>query len=112
MMRVTGSLAFVAAGRAAFLVAKNKENEARRLFLPLKVNYGDDHRGLAYEIRSAQLDSPAGVIETSLVEWDSEPVTVTADEIMIPEERVRGAECDRRDSRMVARVSQRRRREG
>jgi RecA-family ATPase len=68
MMRVTGSLAFVAAARAAFLVAKDKENEAHRLFLPLKVNYGDDHGGLAYEIRSAQLGSPAGVIETSRVE--------------------------------------------
>jgi hypothetical protein len=82
MVRVSGSLAFVAAARAAFLVAKDKANETRRLFLPLKVNYGEDRTGLAYEFRAAQLDSAAGVIETSYVVWHDEPVSLTADEVM------------------------------
>ena len=82
MMRVTGSLAFVAAARAAFLVAKDKENEARRLFLPMKNNIGNDRTGLAFSVQSAQVDSAAGLIDTSRVMWEAEPVTVTADEAM------------------------------
>ncbi len=85
LMRVTGSLAFVAAARAAFIVAKDTENEARRLFLPLKNNIGNDQTGLAFTIQSAQVKSAAGLIETSRVMWESEAVTVTADEAMAPE---------------------------
>jgi hypothetical protein len=84
MLRVTGSLAFVAASRAAFLVAKDKENGARRLFLPMKNNIGNDSTGLAFELRSAQVASPAGVIDTCHVVWHSEVVTMTADEAMQP----------------------------
>lgn len=82
LMRVTGSLAFVAAARGAFLVAKDQGNPNRRLFLPLKNNIGSDQTGLAFAIRSAQMGSPAGVIETSNVVWEAEPVTITADEAM------------------------------
>jgi hypothetical protein len=91
LMRVTGSMAFVAAARAAFIVAKDQENEARRLFLPLKNNIGNDQTGLAFAVQSAQVKSAAGLIETSRVMWEAEAVTVTADEAMIqqgdPEER-------------------------
>lgn len=85
LMRVTGSLAFVAAARAAFIVAKDPENEARRLFLPMKNNIGNDQTGLAFAIQSAQVKSPAGLIETSRVAWEPDPVTVTADEAMTPQ---------------------------
>jgi KaiC/GvpD/RAD55 family RecA-like ATPase len=85
LMRVTGSLAFVAAARAAFIVAKDPENDARRLFLPLKNNIGNDRSGLAFAIESAQVKSPAGLIETSRVAWEPDPVTVTADEAMTPQ---------------------------
>src|SRR5262249_39471022 len=47
LMRVTGSLAFVAAARAAYLVAPDPENPARRFFLPMKNNIGPDSVGLA-----------------------------------------------------------------
>ena len=91
LMRVTGSLAFVAAARAAFIVAKDTENDARRLFLPLKNNIGNDRSGLAFAIESAQVKSKAGLIETSRIAWEPDPVTVTADEAMQhqgdPEER-------------------------
>jgi len=82
LMRVTGSLAFVAAARAAYLVAQEPENPARRLFLPMKNNIGPDSSGLAFHIDGATVQSGAGPLETSLVVWDSEPVTTTADEIM------------------------------
>lgn len=85
LMRVTGSLAFVAAARAAFIVAKDPENEARRLFLPMKNNIGNDQTGLAFAIQSEQVTSPAGLIETSRVLWEAEAVTLTADEAMVPQ---------------------------
>jgi len=82
LMRVTGSLAFVAAARAAFIVARDSEDNNRRLFLLLKNNIGKDESGLAFRVESHQL--PGG-IETSCVVWESEAVTVTADEALIPE---------------------------
>jgi len=85
LMRVTGSMAFVAAARAAFIVAKDQEDDGRRLFLPLKNNIGNDQTGLAFALQSARVISPAGSIETSRVLWESEAVAVTADEVMAPQ---------------------------
>jgi hypothetical protein len=82
LMRVSGSLAFVAAARAAYLVAVDQEDKSRRLFLPMKNNIGPDDTGLAFCIESAIVQSPAGPLSTSRVVWESEPVSVTADEIM------------------------------
>jgi hypothetical protein len=39
---------------------------------------------LAFELRSAQVDSPAGLIETCHVVWHPEVVTITANEVMQP----------------------------
>ena len=84
-MRVTGSTAFVAAARAAFIVVKDPENDTRRLLLPLKNNIGNDQTGFAFSVQSARLSSPSGPIDTSCVVWESNAVTVTADEAMIPQ---------------------------
>jgi|CXWL01.1.fsa_nt_gi putative DNA primase/helicase len=85
LMRVTGSLAFVAAARAAYVVARDPESEARRLFLPLKNNLGNDQSGLAFTVESVQVESAIGMIETSRVVWESSAVTVTAEEAMKPQ---------------------------
>jgi hypothetical protein len=82
LMRVTGSLAFVAAARAAYLVAQDPENPTRRYFLPMKNNIGPDSAGLAFRIEGATVQSAAEPLETSLVVWEPEPVTTTADEVM------------------------------
>jgi len=82
MLRVMGSLGFVAAARAAYLVGKDPEDDKRRLFLPMKNNLADDTGGLAFWVRGHDLGNG---IWTSCVEWDSEPVTMTADELMRPE---------------------------
>ena len=82
LLRVTGSLAFVAAARAAFVVAKDPDNDLRRLFLPLKNNIGNDKSGLAFAVQSARIHSPAGVIDTSCVIWEAEAVTISADSAM------------------------------
>lgn len=86
IMRVTGSLAFVAAARAVFVVARDPEDDARRLFLPLKNNLGNDQTGLAFTVKSAQLKSPHGSITTSHVVWEGGAVTTTAEEAMSPQE--------------------------
>ncbi|NVN91491.1 MAG: AAA family ATPase [Desulfuromonadales bacterium] len=81
LLRVTGSLAFVAAARAAFLIARDNGDKNRRLFLPIKNNIGNDETGLAFTIQSVTL---SGGIETSRVSWETEAVSTTADEAMAP----------------------------
>jgi putative DNA primase/helicase len=83
LMRVTGSMAFVAAARAAYVVARDKHDPLRRLFLPLKNNVGSDQVGLAFKVEPFDLE---GGIQTSRVMWDAEAVTVSADEAMRPME--------------------------
>lgn len=82
MMRVSGSLAFVAAARAAFLVAADTDNPSRRFFLPIKNNIGPDGDGLAFTIEVATIDVKAGSIETSRIMWESEPVSAKADDVL------------------------------
>ena len=88
LMRFTGSLAFVAAARAAFLVTKDGDD--RRLMLPAKNNLARDTQGLAFAIESVTL--PSG-IETSRIVWEPDPVAMTADEAMAcqPDEEERDA---------------------
>jgi hypothetical protein len=82
LMRVMGSLAFVAAARATYLVADDLQDKARRLFLPMKNNIGPDSSGLAFRIEGVTVPSQAGPLSTSHVICESEPVSVTADEVM------------------------------
>src|SRR5208282_4722307 len=89
LMRIMGSVAFVAAARAAWIVVRDPEGDGkRRLFLPLKNNIGNDQTGLAFSVEGLRLSNR---IETSRVVWEAAAVTVTADEAMImqgdPEER-------------------------
>jgi energy-coupling factor transporter ATP-binding protein EcfA2 len=79
LLRVVGSIAFTAAARAAYLVAEDAERPERRLFLPLKNNLAEGGTGLAFRVEGHQL--PGG-IDTSRVSWDSEPVTMTANEAL------------------------------
>jgi putative DNA primase/helicase len=81
ILQVSGSLAFVAAARAAFVVTRDKADDRRRLLLPLKNNIGNDRTGYAYGI---ELVSLSGSIETCRIVWEPEAVTVTADEAMAP----------------------------
>ena len=78
LSRVTGSIAFTAAVRAAYIVTKDGADSARRLFLPVKNNIGVDDTGFAFRIESANVDG----IYTSRVEWEPEVITTTADEAL------------------------------
>lgn len=83
LMRVSGSLAFVAAARAAFLVAQDPNDDNRRLLLPMKNNIGNDKTGLAFSIESCSLESD---IYTSRIVWEEEAVDIKAHEIMKPQD--------------------------
>jgi putative DNA primase/helicase len=90
LMRFTGSLAFVAAARAAFVVTKDGDDGDRRLMLPAKNNLAKDTLGLGFNLQGVSL--PSG-IETSRVMWEPDPVAMTADEALArqPDEEERDA---------------------
>jgi KaiC/GvpD/RAD55 family RecA-like ATPase len=80
LRRVTGSLAFVAAARAAYLVVKDANDPSRRFFLSAKNNLGpDQNNGLAFRVVPKTLESG---IETSCLEWEADMVTMTANEAL------------------------------
>ena len=71
--RAMGSLAFAAAARAVWAVTKDPNEPQRRLLLPAKLNLARDPDGLAYRI------------EDGRVVWETEPVTMHADEAFAAE---------------------------
>jgi hypothetical protein len=89
MYRAMGSLAFVAAARAAYAVMKDKDDPTgqRRLFLPVKNNLGNDRDGLAY-----CLDNSFSANGQPKVRWDPTPVSTSADEALADDAGRRGEE--------------------
>ena len=79
LYRAMGSLAFIAAARAAWLAVTDADNPRRRLFLPAKANLTREPIGLAYTLES--VDMP-GIGPVGRVAWESERITMTADEAL------------------------------
>ena len=73
--RIMGSLAFIAAARACWAVVRDPDDPTRRLLLPVKNNLATDSGGLAYTVRDAGCGIPS-------IAWDSQPVSITADEAL------------------------------
>ena len=71
-----GSMAFVAAARGVWLVAPDPLDSSRRLLLQLKNNLGRCASGLAFRMDSSECEA------APVVQWESEPVKLTADEIV------------------------------
>jgi putative DNA primase/helicase len=81
--RFIGSIAFVGAPRAAFAVIEDADNEGRMLFLHAKNNMAPKPQGLAYRLVQTLVDGAGGqAIVASYVVWDSEPVSVSADDAL------------------------------
>jgi putative DNA primase/helicase len=76
-----GSIAFIAAARAAFVVTTDPDSDvpSRRLFLPVKNNLAPKGDGLSFHIEQAMIE---GGICASRIEWGDDVVTKTADEIL------------------------------
>lgn len=77
--RFIGSIAFTGAPRAAFAVIEDAEHEGRRLFLHAKNNLARPPQGLTYRLEQCLIGD---AIPASRVVWDTEPVTITANEAL------------------------------
>jgi hypothetical protein len=75
MLRVSGSIAFVAAARAAWGFGPDPEDPSRRIMTPVKSNLSAATTSLGYQIVS----NAAGV---PYLEWDASPRDVDAEEVL------------------------------
>jgi putative DNA primase/helicase len=80
--RFIGSVAFVNAARAAFIVTSDDADETRKLLIPSKSNIGPLSTGLAYRIEGCLIDYEGKSIPTSRVMYESAPVTISADKAL------------------------------
>ena len=80
--RFIGSIAFTGAPRAAFAVIEDAEHDGRRLFLHAKNNLAPPPQGLAFRLEQCLVE---GDIVASRILWDTEPVTITANEALAAE---------------------------
>ena len=85
--RFAGSIAFVAAARAAFAVIEDSEDDGRRLLLQAKNNLGAKCNGLAFRLEQRIVD---GDILSSNVMFESDHVLQSIDEALTASES-RGA---------------------
>jgi len=90
--RAMGSLAFAAAARAAWTVAKDKDDPKRRLMLPIKNNIAPDGGGLAYRIE------PRGANDHPVVVWEPDAVSVSADDALAGDRDDAGGRTERDDA--------------
>lgn len=87
--RMTGSLAFSAAARAAWGVAEDPKDQTRRLFVLIKHNLSADKGGLAFWVRPSPADA-----DVPIIEWAPDPVQMTAQEAFMPMEEDSGSAED------------------
>ena len=83
--RFIGSIAFVGAPRAAFAVIEDSSDTERRLLLHAKNNLAAPPQGLAFRLKQTMVGDLGKGIVASRVEWEQEPVRITADEALAAE---------------------------
>ena len=81
--RSIGSIAFTAAARAVWSVMKDHDDPLRRLMLPVKMNLCAESTGLAFRLQKV-------TDEMAVVQWDTEPITINADDALAAEIGERG----------------------
>jgi len=81
--QAVGSLAYTAAARAVWCLARDPQSPDRRLLLPIKMNLARDVSGLAFT-----LESDGGVSDgCPRLRWEEDPVNMTADDVLNPDRR-------------------------
>jgi hypothetical protein len=83
--RFIGSIAFVGAPRMGFAVIEDAEDKDRRLLLHAKNNLAAPPQGLAFRLRQTVVGGPGKDIVASCVDWEPDPVTITANEALAAE---------------------------
>jgi hypothetical protein len=82
--QVSGSMAFIAAARTAYLVVRDQEDPTRVLFLHLKNNLAPPSPGLAYRLVGVEIPvrTRQGPVATTVgkVQWLDDEITISADE--------------------------------
>lgn len=73
--RVSGSIGYVAASRATWLIANDNECDQRKLMVPVKFNLGPRPKGKSYKIITDDSDMP-------FIEWEDGEIDITADELV------------------------------
>jgi putative DNA primase/helicase len=82
--RFIGSIGFIAAARAGFVVVEDDDNEGRVLFLEVKNNIAQKQKGLAFRRLQTMVH---GDIVASRIDWESEYVIQSADEALAAAEQ-------------------------
>lgn len=82
LLRVAGSLAFVAAARTAFVVTHDPNDKKRRFLFPVKNNIAEDKDGFAFSIQSCLLEE--NQLSTSRVVWEEERISEDVMNLMKP----------------------------
>ncbi len=72
LYRPTGSIGFVAASRAAFLLAPNPTNANEKVLAPLKFNLGPKPPSWAFTIIEVKIEAATEPIKTARIEWTGE----------------------------------------
>lgn len=83
--RPMGSLAFVAAARSAWALAKDRDDPHRRLLVSIKNNIGPEQGGLAFRLTGGA------------IEWEADRVDITAEEALAVDTRKPGPDADERN---------------
>lgn len=97
--RVTGSGAYVAASRVAFVVGKHPTDDDAQCIATIKTNLSADKSGIGYKVVSAK--STAG-IETSRVEWMDGVIDIDANELLTPKREAHNLDTESAQGQAVA----------
>jgi len=90
--RISGSTAWTAAPRAAFLAVEHKPTQKRYL-VPVKNNLGDDRTGYEYRILEKLIQCQHAQIKSSYIDWMG-TTNITASELLTPPRARSGSAVD------------------